>query len=149
MIRKPTIRMSILSDPDMYPLNHPRRSSSIRDRDIKAGSLDRHFMLSPRDLFNESKLMRGNSSMTSLSTPSFRTRPEVETRGPCFMGLCLPKDFSMLFIGATNPFKPSTSSSTSTGNFKPSSASYVFVLTFTLFTHVRFCCYRELSPEWC
>ncbi|CAG7716760.1 unnamed protein product [Allacma fusca] len=111
VIRKPVIRAPILSDPDIYPQHHHRRLGSVRE--IKAGSLDRHFMLSPRDLFNESKLMRVNSSMTSLSTPSFRTRPEVETRGPCFMGLCLPKEFNMIFLSGTkkNPRKFSSEAS--------------------------------------
>lgn len=41
---------------------------------LKTGSLDRNLVLSPGDLFEANKMMRVNSSLTSLSTPSFRVR---------------------------------------------------------------------------
>jgi len=69
---------------------------------MKTGSLDRHIQLTPRDLFNESKLKRVNTSLTSLSTPSYRSRAGLqESKGPCFMGFCLPKDLSMIFLVAS------------------------------------------------
>jgi len=95
-IRKPVIRMPIVSDSDIYPTSFGGRRTGLREH--KTGSLDRHFILSPGDLFGESKLMRVHSSMTSLSTPSFRIRPESETRGPCFMGLCVPLSFQAIFL---------------------------------------------------
>lgn len=57
-------------------------------------------VLSAGELFNESKLVRGcgNSSVTSLSTPSFRLRPEAEMKGPCLMGLALPREFYAIFM---------------------------------------------------
>jgi len=107
-IKRPVVRMPMLSDSDIYPSSSSwggRRTTSGTGssggsilREMKTGSLDRHFILSPGALFGESKLMRVNSSMTSLSTPSFRMRPESETKGPCFMGLCLPKDFQAIFL---------------------------------------------------
>jgi len=98
IIRKPVIRMPTSSDSDIYPHHSisPQRRMSLRE--FKSGSLDRHTHLTPMDLFNESKLRRVNTSMTSLSTPSFKSRKDQETKGPCFMGLCLPKELDMLFL---------------------------------------------------
>ena len=99
VIRKPVIRMPVLSDPDLYP-PHPSPQGRLSLRELKVGSLDRHTFISPAELFNESKLVRANTSMTSLSTPSFRTgrgRGDEEAKGPCYMGLCLPRELDMVF----------------------------------------------------
>lgn len=83
-----------MSDPDLYP--QFRMSGSYEPR---TASLDRHnFGISAGELFEQSKLIRVNSSMTSLSTPSFRLRPEAETKGPCLMGLALPSEFDAIFM---------------------------------------------------
>jgi hypothetical protein len=94
--------MPTASDSDIYPFHNisPQRRMSLRE--FKTGSLDRHAQITPRDLFNESKLIRVNTSMTSLSTPSFKSRKEPEAKGPCFMGLCLPKELDMLFLPETS-----------------------------------------------
>lgn len=103
-LRKPKIRMPILSDPDLYPM-HPYTVRMSGSYEPRTASLDRHFVLSAGDLFSESKLIRVNSSMTSLSTPSFRLRPEAETKGPCLMGLALPNEFDAIFmVESVKPF---------------------------------------------
>lgn len=97
VIRKPIIRTPASPDSDIFPMQlTPQRRMSMRE--FKTGSLDRHIQLTPRDLFNESKLQRVNTSLTSISTPSYLSRPEHATKGPCFMGLCLPKALDMIFI---------------------------------------------------
>ncbi|ODM99839.1 Rapamycin-insensitive companion of mTOR [Orchesella cincta] len=103
-IRKPKLRMQLLSDPDLYPL-HPYTVRMPGSYEPRTASLDRHFVLSAGDLFSESKLVRVNSSLTSLSTPSFRLRPEAEMKGPCLMGLSLPIEFNAIFM-VEPPVKP-------------------------------------------
>lgn len=77
-IRKPVIRMPSMAGGDHDYGNYigpggARRSGSSLMM-LKTGSLDRHLILSPGDLFEANKLARVNSSLTSLSTPSFRVR---------------------------------------------------------------------------
>jgi len=65
----------------------------------RGGSLDRHLLLSAAgELFSESKMSRVNSSLTSLSTPSFRIYGDGDIKAPIFMGLALPKHFHMIFL---------------------------------------------------
>lgn len=103
---------AMLSDSDIYP-PHPSPQGRLSLRELKIGSLDRHssFIMSPSELFSESKLVRAantSCSMTSLSTPSFRAargqQDELGLKGPCYMGLCLPGQLDLIF-GIESPSK--------------------------------------------